>query len=176
MTEQEHKELVRLEEEGKVCLGVDRVFARRFYTQTPLRLIEAEIGEAPHFEKMVVYTAFVGAPVLVLAMAGFSILYFGWWSLLIVPLAVLLWGWYQSLSCMGEVRFLWISLLLAAAVGVYVSGVVSRRVSLVALLFVGALWMSRLLYISSTFFLRAVVVRNYKAFLWLRDQIIVRHF
>ena len=53
----EHKELIELEQQGKILIGVDRAMARKFYTDTPVSTITEETGEAPYFEKIIIWFA-----------------------------------------------------------------------------------------------------------------------
>jgi hypothetical protein len=62
-----HKNLVELEEQGKILIGIDRSMARKFYTDIPLKKIEEETGEAPYFEKIIVWIAFLFGPISLLA-------------------------------------------------------------------------------------------------------------
>jgi len=51
MTEQEHKEIVKLEGQGRLALGIDRAFARKFYTDVPLATIAEKTGGTVYLEK-----------------------------------------------------------------------------------------------------------------------------
>jgi hypothetical protein len=48
-----HREIVQLEEQGRLIIGVDRVMARKFYIDIPISRIEKETGEAPYLEKTI---------------------------------------------------------------------------------------------------------------------------
>ncbi len=63
MTELEHAEIVRDEDAGHLLIGIDRPVARKFYTDMSISSIEAETGEAPYLEKLLVFTCFIGGPI-----------------------------------------------------------------------------------------------------------------
>ena len=41
--------------DGRILVGVDRVFARRLYTGVPISVIRTATGEPPYIEKLVVW-------------------------------------------------------------------------------------------------------------------------
>lgn len=86
------EQVVTLEKTGRLIVGIDRVFARRFYTDVSLRSVKEQTGEAPYLEKALVLCSFIGAPVILIVTAAFAISALGWWSLLAIPVGVFLWG------------------------------------------------------------------------------------
>jgi hypothetical protein len=50
-----HREIVQLEEQGRLIIGVDRVMARKFYIDIPISRIEKETGEAPYLTTKMTY-------------------------------------------------------------------------------------------------------------------------
>lgn len=85
------EEIVRLETNGQLLIGIDRAFARRFYTNLPLRTVEEHTDEAPYFEKAFVMGAFVGGPLALAASAIYAVFVISWWSVLIIPIGTLIW-------------------------------------------------------------------------------------
>ena len=169
-------ELVRKEAAGQLLLGVDRAFARRFYTDVPLREIEAKTGEAPYFEKAVVFLAFLGGPFTLLGSLILSVWVLGWWSGLFIPLAMLVWFGNHGDSARATARLRVISGILAiCGCGFMTSYGLARSRWGLAFTFVAALWLSRLLYVSATSFLRGFVLRNRRAWEWLHEQFVLRH-
>lgn len=167
-------ELVRREASGQVVVGVDRPFARRFYTDLPVREIEAQTGEAPYFEKMVVYAAFIGGPLLLLVSLAESIWVLGWWSALFIPLAVIVWAVVYVNSPKARAGMTAISLIVVvSAIGFGVSNGSRPEWGLI-LTYVSALWLSLLLYVAATSFLRGFVLRNRRAYEWIQEHLIVR--
>ena len=122
MTQEEHAQLIREEADGRVLFGVDRAFARRFFTDVPLRTIERDTGEATYLEKLVVFGAFIAAPICLLISAIFSVLYFRWWSVFIIPVTVTIWLLFSGTSSMGRSRLVGVSLLALAALALHVFG------------------------------------------------------
>ena len=174
MTEQEHTEIVKLKEEGRVALGIDRAFARKFYTDVSLARIAEETGETIYFEKAIVWFLFLAVPSGFIGMSVFSVLAFKWWSLLILPACWLFWSFYASESVRGTSRARFISILLILSLLMVVTNLVNLSTALFLLTFILTLWLTRQLYILSTFLLRCFVLRNVKAFSILRSDIIIK--
>jgi hypothetical protein len=97
----EHKEVILLEEQGKLLIGVDRVMARKFYTDIPISKIEEETGEAPYFEKAIVWFAFLLGPIALISSIILSFIAFGWWGILGLVLCPILYFMYSSSSVLG---------------------------------------------------------------------------
>ena len=57
----------------EIAPGVDRSFARKFFTDLPLRTIQQHTGEAPVVEKTSAMVAFLGSPAALLCFAILSI-------------------------------------------------------------------------------------------------------
>ena len=168
-------ELVRREAAGQVLLGVDRAFARRFYTDVPLREIEAKTGEAPYFEKAVVFLALVGGPITLFGSLILSTWALGWWSALFIPIAAVIWVGAHGDSARATARLRTISVIFAiCGFGFTMSDGLARTRWGMALTFAAAVWLSRLLYASATSFLRGFVLRNRRAWEWLHEQLVVR--
>jgi hypothetical protein len=167
---------VRAERDGQLVVGVDRVFARRFYTDVPLQSVQEHTGEAPYMEKALVWGAFLGGPLL---LVGSSVLLVfalkWWWSVLAIPLSGLVWVAYYSMSSRGDARLRLVSLVVVA---VAVCGLATTRETrllwLAAIIYAIALWLGRFVYVGSTTLLRAFVLRNSRAFEWLRGNLILR--
>ena len=168
-------DLVRREADGSVLLGVDRTFARRFYTNVSLNEIEARTGQTPYFEKAVIYTALVGAPVLLLLSVIRSPWVIGWWSALSIPVAVLIWIGFYGDSARAGARLRVISVVVVGVgIGTLVTDGQTRAVWFLGFVYASALWLTRLLYISATSFLRALVLQNRRAWEWLHEQFVLR--
>ncbi len=169
------EEVVQRARKGELLVGVDRSFARRFYTTFPLRTIEEHTGEAPHLEKALVLGAFLGGPIALLASAVLAAIFIGWWSLIVIPAGFVLWFGYYSQSVLASARLTLISILLFAVGVLFVaSSPAGRSLWGIALLYLGALWLGRFVYSGSTALLRNFVLRNRKAFEWLRGQLVLR--
>jgi hypothetical protein len=168
-------DVVSREASGKLLIGVDRPFARGFYTDVPLREVEARTGEAPYFEKGVVYLAFVGGPLLLVVSLVRSAWVLGWWSALFVPLAAVVWAGVYGDSARATSRMRVISLILVVSgIGFGLSADSTRGNWGLALTYTAALWLSRLLYVSATSFMRAFVLRNRRAWEWLQEHMVLK--
>ncbi len=174
MTEAEHAEIARDEAEGRLSIGIDRALARKFFTDTPLRSIQQATGEAPYVEKLLAYVLFVGGPVALVVALVLSVIYFGWWSIAIVPLAVSAWIGYYGASSRGDSGLGGITAVMLAVLALHIFNPFSWHGTLFYVFLVLALWLSRCLYVASTLFLRAFVVRSYRAFAMLSDTLVVK--
>jgi hypothetical protein len=165
ITQQEYQELVKRAYEGKILLGVDRALARKVYTNLSLAKIREFTGETPYFEKAVVLFAFVGGPLLALISAVLAVASFHWWAFLIVPACLGVWLVYKGVSSRGNAGMVFISLALAGSFAAYFAHLMPTKLAGIFLIsFVAALWCERLVYCAGSFFLRAFVLRNIKAF------------
>ena len=174
MTQQEHAQLIQEEADGHVLFGIDRAFARKFFTDVPLRTIERDIGEATYFEKLVVFGAFIGAPICLLVSVVFAVLYFRWWSILMVPASIAFWFLFSGTSSMGRSRLFGTSLLLLAALALHIFTSFEPRLTLFLLFAALAFWLNRLMYLAATLFLRALVIRSHRAFSFLHEHITIK--
>ena len=98
MNDAEHAELVELEKQGKIIVGVDRPIARSFFTNVSVSKIEKATGYAPYFEKGTVFFFFLLGPVALIASLVVSVFAFGWWGLAAVVVGPILYVGYQSIS------------------------------------------------------------------------------
>lgn len=174
MTQSEHADIITQESQGKLRLGIDRPYARKFYTDVPLRLVEQETGEAPYFEKVVSYACFLGSPIALLLSSIVAIFTFGWWSVAVVPLSFVTWLLYAGRSAAGTSRLFGITLVLAAVLLFHVVQPDARRFTSFFLLFTLSLWLHRLLYVAATVFLRSFIIRNHRAFTFVYDHVVIR--
>lgn len=78
MNDTEHAELVELEKQGKVVVGVDWPTARYFFTTASVSKIESATGYAPYLEKGTVFFFFLLGPLALIGSFVASVLAFGW--------------------------------------------------------------------------------------------------
>ena len=173
MTKLEHAELVKREAEGKLLIGVDRAFARKFCTEFPLKEIRERTGEAPYFEKLITYLCWLGSPSALLVTLVLSAVFLGWWSLLAIPLSISVWFTFYTNSSRGSVGLSFPTLILGSAIVVWLTGVLAWHFSLVLLSLAIAVWLGRLLYVATTVFLRDSVLHNHLAFELVQDGITI---
>jgi len=175
MNESEYKIFVEQAYSGALLIGIDRAVARRFYTDIPLSKIEEETGEAPYLEKMVVWFAFLSAPVALLASFVLSVLAFQWWAVLAIPLSIVVYFIFSGQASMPRGGMLDISVLLALAIGsLFTDFIASPFASWYFIAVTFSLWASRLLYCVATAFLRAFVLRNQRALEFMGENVHIR--
>lgn len=87
----------------------------------------------------------------------------GWWAILGLPASLAAFLLYQSESGRSGKGMFSALLIAVAAVSLYFFSTWNSSVKLWLLRLAGALFFSRLLYRSSVFFLRSLVVRNWRA-------------
>jgi len=174
MTSSEHAVLVKQESAGSILLGVDRAHARQFYTDISVRVVEEQTGEAPYFEKMTVWLSLIGSIVALLVSFWFAILAFRWWSVIVIPVALMLWLLYASRSTAGTSRLLGSTVVVAGVVALHFLRPDAQRFTPFLLSLALALWLYRFVYISATHFLRSFIIRNHRAFTYVHEFITIR--
>lgn len=172
----EHKEVIELAEQGKLLIGVDRAMAREFYTNIPISKIQEETGESPYFEKMIVLFAFLFGPISLISSIVLGFLAFSWWGIISLVLCTVIYFAYSSSSVVAGSKLFGITLLLLTSLAVHFFAHLNTPwITGFACTFLFSLWCARLLYCSSTFLLRAFVIRNAKAFEYLSDYLVISH-
>lgn len=170
-----YEELVRLERQGRVVFGIDRILARSFYTDIQPSVIEEQTGETQAVQKYLIQLAFGASHVGILATCIVAIIEFRWWAILIVPLCVSFWMAYYSQSSKGGSSTVIVTpALILSAILLVVNPFSNQRLALLLFLFSFSLWSIRFVYDASTRFFRSFVLRNYRAFLWLKGQLVIR--
>jgi hypothetical protein len=120
MNDAEYTALVQSAHEGRVLIGVDRIFARRLYTDIATSAIDTATGETPYSEKFVIWFAFVASPIAMCVGVVAAVFGFRWWALLVVPAALLWWMLNRSMSVRAGSSMWFPSLILIAAVSLHV--------------------------------------------------------
>lgn len=171
----DHTNLVKLERQGKVLIGVDRVMARKFYTDMPIQKIKEKTGETPYFEKFIVWFAFLFGPIFLLASVIISFFVFNWWGIIFLLVCPFVYFTYSSSSVRGDSRMIGISILFLISIITHFLGVLDiPEITGFVAVFILSLWCIRLLYCSSTFLFRNFLIRNEKAYQYLSGYFKVR--
>lgn len=174
--ELEYEDIIRLERQGKILVGVDRPSARRFYTDIPMSEIEEKTGEAPYFEKIVVWFFFIAGPISLVFSIILGFLILKWWGILFLLLNPIIFFIYSSASVTGGARIYGISIILIVSICVNFFNIFENNlIPLLIMVLVFSLWCARSIYCSSTFFLRSFVIRNERAFQYLSDHLVIKH-
>ena len=175
MTDEEYQALVVQIKSGSLLIGVDRAMARKLYTDVSLSRITQETGETPYLEKIVVFGAFVGGPLALLASFVMAALAFGWWATLAIPVSIVVYALFAGASSMPKQGMGGVSVVLASAMlSLYLRWFPSGYVGWYVVLVVFALWNARLVYAAATYFIRAFVIRNRRAYDFLAPHIHLR--
>jgi len=171
MTVDEHTALCREAREGKILIGVDRALARRFYSRVPIQKIEEDTGEALYMEKLTIVGAMMLSPTLLIVSMGLAAVAFQWWSALLIPIALFVWMGLSMTANKGGVKQFPLTVLLALSIICYFARWLPPSYCNPLIAFAASIWLWRFIYTASTSFLRAFVLRNYKAFLLLEKDI-----
>ena len=171
MNENDWKKTVELFYEDKLTFGVDRVGARKFFTDLSLSKIESMIGEKPYFEKMAIMGAFISAPICLIAAIVGAFFAFGWLALLALIIYPAIYFSYTSDSSRGNSGNIFpLICLIGIAIAYFVFGEFTGFISII--FFVISLWLTRFVYTGATTFLRALMTRNYRAWELFNPQIV----
>jgi hypothetical protein len=164
MNDAEYRALVQSAYDGRLVIGVDRIYARKLYTEISTSALEEATGESPYFEKLVVWFAYIGSPLAMLTsaiLAGFT---FRWWVLLVVPVGLILSTINSVFARRGSSSIWFLTPAVVAAVTVHFMKLLANPwLSAFIATLAFALWCKGFLYCASTFFLRAFVLRNQRA-------------
>lgn len=167
----EHERFVELFNLNKVEIGVEPALARKVFTDTPASWPWQNFGESILLERVLVKACLYLDGVALLASAVACVLALRWWAAAAIPVCVLASVWHGGTVSVGKQR-IWFVLM--AVIGAAWFAVSERNsASLWLLLFLSSLLFARLKYYASTFFIRALVIRNSRAYrLLLREGII----
>jgi len=170
------KEIVELEEQGKILIGIDRPMARKFYTDIPISEIKSKTDEAPYFEKIIIWFAFLMAPIALISSITLSFIALKWWGSILLIIFPIIYLSYSSASAIGTSRLTGITIIFVLSIIIHFTGFLpNSRITLSITIFLLSLWCIRLLYCASTFLLRAFIIRNEKAFDYLKDYLIIKN-
>lgn len=160
---------------NRLVVGVDRVFARKVYTELPAAVLKDVTGEPAYFEIFVTRFCFTSPGVFLLASCVFAVLAFGWLSLLAIPILAMVYFVTASRSSAGGSRVGHL-VLVALGVGACVWwNVLPLRWSGSCLGTLAiALILHRLAYIASASFFWSMVTQNATAWEYFRDGVVIR--
>ena len=172
MTDDEYQALLTRIFSGKVLVGIDRTIAREFWTEVPISHIKDKTGEAPYFQKLLVYGAQFCGQAALLGSFVFAVLVFSWWSVIPILLSILIYFRFVVSSGRPGGGMGGVSLLAGCALlGSYFGWFPSAYAAWYAVLVTAALWNARLIYYAAYHFMRAFVLRNRRAYEFLAEHI-----
>ena len=170
MNQEDHKQIVAEEEAGTLLIGVDRPTARKLFTDKPLRTITEEIGEPLYLEKAIVLSSFTLGFVLLWAAVILSVWAWHWWAILIGPITFVIWFSYLSESSRGTSGIGSALIAVGVVAGIYLFTDVLLAKKLWLLAAGGSLFFTRFTYSVSTYLVRLLVIRNWRAFAMLEGK------
>jgi hypothetical protein len=157
---------------GRIAIGIDRGFARQFYTDIAASEIEKRTGERDGFARSLVFGAFLLAPAALLGTCILTVIAFKWYSAIAIPIAVAIYAAYQGSSALARSKLTTISWMLALSIAAFIlAGPRDPLPSALIFTFLLSLWALRFTYIAAVRSLRAFVLRNAWAYNWLRGEV-----
>ncbi len=167
-----HEAFVDQVRSGKIRVTVNRLMARKFFTRIPIGLIQKETEESLYIEKGLIWAAYLTGPVLLAASVAAGFVTFGLRGFLFLIGGLLVYGLYSSASMRDRAGLIPITAALVVTVITHLfnSGPHTGWTKF-AILFIAALWSVRFVYAGSAWFLRLFVLRNAKAFNYLRKYL-----
>jgi hypothetical protein len=176
MNAAEYAQLVQAVHANRATIEVDRVFAKKLYTSVPMDTMEQTIGEVPYFEKGIVCCALFASPVLLIGGIALSVFGLRWWTLIVAPIAVILWVTNRVRSKRDSAGIVFMTIALVVAVAAGLLGLIQNAWIVGGLVsFLLAVWCDRLIYVASTRFLRTQVLRNQRALETYSQGIVIRN-
>ena len=173
MTVQEHAQIVSMESQGKLLVGVDPAAARKFFTDLSAHAIAGEIGESIALRRVVVVASWLLGPLSLIASWVLATLSFGWWAIAVCIGSLAAWAAYNGRASIGNQKIIGVTWFLAMAIAAcFFDGVNVLLQAWIALL-AASFFFARLTYYSAVKFIRALVLKNAKAFEFLFDKALV---
>lgn len=174
MNSEELQQIIAQENAGQVRIGVDRVLARRFFTNGSLAKIREHTGDAPTAEKAIVFSLWVTSFILLVGSVVVSFIAFAWWGLAAALICPIVYFSFASMSVLGHTGLVGISAVLVVALIAPIAGKLSVAAGLFIVLFVLSLWCIQFVYVASTSFYRVYALRSPKHYELLAPGIHIR--
>jgi hypothetical protein len=168
-----YQNIVKQAERGEILVGVEPALARKFFTDTSHKTIQQEIGEALYIERFSVKAVWVLEFISLLAAIITSVFALGWYSAIAIPLMIIGLFMLGGMASMGKQRMGGaLSLVIICSILAYVFREKGTSLTLWLVLLPTPYFFARLTYKLATVFLRALSLRNERAFNLLRDKAI----
>lgn len=149
---------------GRVAIAVDRIYARRLFTETPISVFEKLIGASPALEVTVVlgllWASFIslGLSRLLMLMAARE------WSLLAIPGMCVVYALQLTMGAQGRSTMWPYAILVGAAIWAHATRYWGNPLlSWSVVTYTSAMWFNRCMYSAATAFLRMLVLENWRA-------------
>jgi hypothetical protein len=170
MTTSEHSEFARRAYANEIAIGVDPALARRFFMESGEH-VQQDIGEPLTIERAAVSAAFYLGWAAIVVSVPIGFLAMRWWALVIGPGSVATWLLYNGMASRGRQRLKGVTCALVLVMALWLRTPDASPILRWAVCVTGAFFLARLTYASASLFIRALVVRNARAFDLLVDSI-----
>ena len=145
---------------GSVC--------REFFTRVPNNEIVQVTRRSLMLPKLLVWLGVIAAPLVLIALFGFTIMTAGWLAALMIPLMGIFWTIIAAfMNPDGE----WLSITLAILVVGLMLPFMDFTLGYSLFMFIFSLWIHRLTYIFARLFLTDLVMQSYPAYDMLVEHI-----
>ena len=170
-----HKDIIELENQGEILIGIDRTMARKFYTDIPISEIKLKTDEAPYLEKTIIWFSFLSAPIALIFSILLSFIALKWLGIIFLFAYPIFYFLYSSVSARGNSKLTGITIIVVIFLIIHFAGFFDNSlITLLITIFLLSLWCIRILYCASTFFLRTFIIRNEKAFEYLKNYLVIK--
>lgn len=173
MVDINYQDFVKRAESGEILIGIEPALARKFFTDTDQSAIQQEIGESLFISRFFVKAVWLLEFVCLLVGIVASIIALGWYSAIAIPLMIVGFFVLGGMASVGTQKVGGAILLVVISISLayYFR---DKGIALVIWLVLLPLpyFFTRLTYKLSTFFLRALSLRNEKVFNLLYDKAI----
>ncbi len=166
ITKEQYNEILKKQDAGEILLYIDTAGFRKFFTEVDNKKVRELIGESLSMESLTIkLIMFALEPLSLITTSIASIFLFKWFSILIIPDIILLWGFLKGQASIGKQKiFFPISLLV---IGMIIA-IIYQEYGIWFKIFVVGLpaiyFSSKLLYYLSARFGFSLIHRNYKFF------------
>ena len=181
-----YKEFVDAWENNTISVGVDLAFARKFFTTMSFKKTGLIVGKQIIFKKTVVMLLFYLSPILMLTSVVFSFIFFNFYGLAALLFPIIHFK-YNGISSMANKSVKLILMTTIAAIATYILNEFhieipisirdpkAAKIMIIAILFLSSLLCSRLIYRSSGYFIRSLIIQHEQFFLYMKDKIIIEY-
>lgn len=164
MTELDHSTLTSRYREGKLAFGMDPAYARRLFTDFKGETLISKIGEDLKLERFLVTACMAISWWGFLSTLPVAIWTFGWWAVVAIPAATVIWFGLKTRAGMGRQSLSFEMTALATAIVVPPVAGWNVRIYVWLVSLAASLLAARLVYYFSNRMVRDLILRNPKAY------------
>lgn len=159
-----HDEFVRRAAADEIVIGVEPALARRYLMKSSGDHLESGIGERATVERAIVTGAYWLGPLAMVASIPAAVAGFSWWSMIAIPVTLVGWWFYYGRASAGRQRVRSVVAGLGLALMLCYQSPTLTPSLLWLVCIAAAFFFARMTFASASFFVRALVVRNVRAF------------